>query len=122
VRFLVDQNLSARVAELLGELDHDAVHTSSLGLEVADDEAVLARARDDDRVLISADSDFGMILAPTRAQRPSVLYIRRSQGRRVEQVVQLIADSLEIVEEALHDGSLVVLGDGSVRIRQLPVL
>jgi predicted nuclease of predicted toxin-antitoxin system len=122
VRFLVDQNLSARVAELLGELDHDAVHTSSLGLEVADDEAVLARARDDDRVLISADSDFGMILAATRAQRPSVLYIRRSQGRRVEQVVQLIADSLEIVEEALHDGSLVVLGDGSVRIRQLPVL
>jgi predicted nuclease of predicted toxin-antitoxin system len=40
---LVDQNLSARVAELLGDVGHGVGHTASLGLEVADDEVVLGQ-------------------------------------------------------------------------------
>ncbi len=122
MRFLVDQNLSPRIVALLISEGHDAVHTSGLGLERATDETVLARARNDDRVVISADSDFGTILAATRAERPSVLYIRRSQGRRVAQLVQLIVGNLDLVEEALLEGSLVVIGEGHARIRRLPVL
>lgn len=98
------------------------MHTSDLGLAGAPDEAVLDRARIEDRTLISADSDFGTILASTRAARPSVLYIRRIQGRRVEQLSDLIVANLEIVEEALREGSLVVLREGSARIRRLPIL
>lgn len=122
MRFLVDQNLSPRLAEVLVEHGHDALHTSDLGLDTASDEAVLARARTEDRILISADSDFGTILASTRAAWPSVIYIRRIQGRRVEQLADLIVGNLDIVEEALREGSLVVLGEGSARIRQLPIL
>lgn len=122
MRFLVDQNLSPRLATVLTEQGHDAVHTSDLGLDVAPDETVLERARADDRVLVSADSDFGTILASTRAVRPSVLYIRRVQGRRVEQLAALIADSLTVTDAALQDGSIVVLGEGTARIRRLPIL
>jgi predicted nuclease of predicted toxin-antitoxin system len=122
VRFLVDQNLSPRLAAVLGERGHDAVHTSSLGLEVAPDAVILERARNDSRVLISADSDFGTTLASTRAVRPSILYIRRVQGRRVEQIVTLIVDNLDATEDALGEGSIVVLGEGTVRIRRLPIL
>lgn len=122
MKFLVDQNLSPRLAAVLVEHGHDAVHTSDRGLDGAHDEAVLERARTEDRTLISADSDFGTILASTRAARPSVLYIRRIQGRRVEQLADLIVGNLDIVEEALREGSLVVLGEGNARIRRLPIL
>ena len=59
MRFLVDQNLSPRLAAFLGEHGHDAVHTSGLGLEVAPDAAVLERARNDSRMLISATQTSG---------------------------------------------------------------
>lgn len=80
------------------------------------------RARNDSRVLISADSHFGTILASTRAVRPSILYIRRVQGRRVEQLVAVIVDNLDAIKEAFGKGSVVVLGEGSVRSRRLPIL
>jgi predicted nuclease of predicted toxin-antitoxin system len=110
------------LATALAEHGHDAVHTSDLGLGDAPDEVVLNRARIEDRTLISADSDFGTILASTRAVRPSVIYIRRIQGRRVEQLSDLVVDNLDLVGEALTEGSLVVLGEGSARIRRLPIL
>jgi hypothetical protein len=67
VKFLIDQNLSPRLASLLTAAGHDAVHTDALGLATAPDEVVLERARVDDRVVVSADSDFGTVLAATRA-------------------------------------------------------
>ena len=42
---------------------------------------------EDERVLISADTDFGAILARSKPDRPSLLLIRRLAGRRaIEQV------------------------------------
>jgi len=76
VRFLVDINLSPRLADQLGALGHDVVHAWSLGLGSAPHAVLLERARSENRVLVSADSDCGTILAATRATTPSVLYLR----------------------------------------------
>lgn len=122
MRFLVDQNLSPRLVEKLNSLGHDAVHASALGLQAATDEAVLDRARSDGRVVVSADSDFGTILAATRARTPSVLYVRGTSGRRVESILARISAALPQVEAALLDGSLVVVEPSILRIRALPIL
>lgn len=121
MRFLVDLNLSPRLAARLNELGHDAVHASDLGLDARPDREVMDRARREERVIISADTDFGMILASTHATSPSFVLVRRMQGRRVDDLVELIASSLPQIEEALGEGSVVVLG-GIVRIRRLPIL
>jgi predicted nuclease of predicted toxin-antitoxin system len=47
VRFLLDQNLSIRLAEMLDAAGHDVVHTAQLGLSGADDLTVLVRAAAD---------------------------------------------------------------------------
>jgi predicted nuclease of predicted toxin-antitoxin system len=77
VRFLIDNNLSPLLAETLNAAGHDAMHVRDLGLHAATDQVVLEQARSDDRVLISADTDFGALLARSRDAEPSILMIRR---------------------------------------------
>lgn len=79
MRFLVDENLSRRLPELLAAYGHDAVHVADAGLRSASDDEVLQAARRNDRILISADTDFGTLLAMERAEGPSVILIRREQ-------------------------------------------
>jgi predicted nuclease of predicted toxin-antitoxin system len=49
MRFLLDENVSHRVASHLKAAGHDAVHVSDIGLTSAEDLVVLVRARDEDR-------------------------------------------------------------------------
>jgi predicted nuclease of predicted toxin-antitoxin system len=59
VRFLVDAQLPARLARLLCDEGHDAIHSSTLpeGNRTSDTE-IAAIADADDRVVISKDRDF----------------------------------------------------------------
>lgn len=81
MKFLVDQNLSPLVAAGLCEAGHDAVHTRDLGLQEASDTVVLARASHERRIVVSADTDFGTLLAASRADGPSVVLVRRPSER-----------------------------------------
>ena len=71
MRFLVDQCLSAELAQVLADAGHDVTHLRDLGMQRAKDPQVLELARAEDRVLLSADTDFGALLARTAATRPS---------------------------------------------------
>ncbi len=121
MRFLLDNNLSPRLALLLADAGHDVVHVRDVGLAQALDELVLARAEAEDRILVSADTDFGTLLARSNRGRPSFMLIRRAAGRRVEQQAQLIVGSLEDVEPDLIAGAIVVLGERTLRVRRLPL-
>lgn len=121
MRFLVDQCLSWQVAEALSSEGHDALHLRDLGMQRATDEEVLDLARRQDRVLISADTDFSTLLAREPARRPSVVMFRRSTGRRPLQQAALLLANLPEIAEALHEGSVVVLEETRVRIRRLPI-
>lgn len=59
MRFLLDEMYGERVAELLCERGHDAVHVRSIGLGGASDADVLARAVDERRTVVTENaSDF----------------------------------------------------------------
>ncbi len=122
MRLLVDICLSPRLAKGLCALGHDAVHAAAVGLHSAGDEVVLAAAAAEDRVVLSADTDFGTILARTRASGPSVILIRRAEGRRVDELLALLAANLATVQTAVDERSVVVLGESTMRIRRLPIL
>lgn len=55
MRFLLDENLSPKLVELLGRVGHDVVHVRDIGLASASDEVVIDAASADDRILISAE-------------------------------------------------------------------
>jgi predicted nuclease of predicted toxin-antitoxin system len=81
VRFLLDANLSPLLAEALTAAGYDSVHVRDLGLLTAADRVVLERAKTENRVLISADTDFGELLAVSGATLPSVILLRRETDR-----------------------------------------
>jgi len=122
MRFLIDNNLSPVLADKLNAAGHDAVHVRDYGLHAATDQVVLARARVDNRVLISADTDFGTLLAREGADRPSILLIRRLSGRRATEHAAIILANLDVVTADLDSGAVVVLTDEWVRVRRLPIV
>ena len=121
MRLLLDNNLSPRLVDVLAQDGWDVVHVGSLGLRAASDRVVLQTARDDDRILVSADTDFGTLLAASHEPGPSVVLVRRVIDRRVEQLVSLLIANLPQVDEDLRLGSIVVIGDDSLRVRRLPI-
>ena len=121
MKFLIDNNLSPLLAEGLKAAEHDAVHLRDLGMQAAPDPAVLQRALVDERVLVSADTDFGGLLSRSRATGPSVLLIRRLAGRRAAEQSAIILANLDQIAEDLTAGAVVVIGDDWIRIRRLPM-
>lgn len=121
MRFLVD-NLSPVLAEILRTAGHDVSHVREIGLQAAADELVLARAEAEQRVVVSADTDFGALLSRSGARFPSLLLIRRLVGRRAAEQAATILANLPTVADDLEAGAVVVLTDDWVRIRRLPML
>ena len=120
LRFLVDNALPPRLADLLLAAGHDACHVRAYGMQAATDEAILARAFEEDRIVISADSDFGVILAVQGATRPSFILFREPDLRAASDYIHLLLPALPLLEPELAAGCVAVFRNGRLRVRRLP--
>ena len=120
LRYLVDECLSPRLCALLIDAGHDAVHVGDRGLLGAPDDAVIRAALAESRTVVSADTDFGELLAASGAPYPSVVLFRR-QSRIAETQAQVLLDNLLDVQSDLDAGAVVVLAQDRLRVRRLPL-
>lgn len=121
MRFLLDQNQSPLLVGLLAAAGHDAVHVRDVAMATAIDREILSFALEQQRVVVSADTDFGELLARSNASGPSILLFRRQGQRRASDVATLLLANLDALIEDLDAGAVVVFDADRVRVRRLPI-
>ena len=120
IKMLLDQGLPRTTANLLRERGWDVQHVSERGMSRAEDSAIIALARQEQRMVVTLDADFHALLAVSGATGPSVLRIRM-EGLKADQVVSLVERVLALASEELNQGAMITVTDGKVRIKLLPV-
>lgn len=121
MKLLLDANLSPEIARLLKEVEHDAIHVADIGLLTATDPEILRAAAKEERILLTADSDFGALLALGSLASPSVLLLRSADHLRPNEQAELIAANLPQIAEDLEKGAIVSLTRDRLRVRELPI-
>ena len=101
MRFLSDMGISPQTAAFLESLGHDAVHLHAHGLDRMEDSAILDKAREEGRILLTHDLDFGQLIAASGARLPSTVVFRLRNmrperlNRRLENIVSQHRELLE---------------------------
>ena len=120
MKFLIDNALPPRLAELLNEAGHDGTHVRAYGMQAAGDPEILERAREEGRIIVSADTDFGAVLAAQEAAQPSFVLFRDPTLMTARDYMRVLVAALPLLEADLAKGCVAVFRRSRLRVRRLP--
>jgi len=120
LRFLADMNISPKTVRLLQEQGWDILRVSEVLPSSAKDLEVLAFARRKQRVVITQDLDFSVLLALSGYSSPSLVTLRLPFPEP-ETVARRLLEVVPQVESFLLRGCAVTVEEHAVRIRRLPI-
>lgn len=117
MKLLADQDVYASTIRSLSGLGHDVVPAAQLGLAQAEDAELLRVARDEGRILVTRDRDFGALVF-VQGGGPGVIYLRilPSMQNPVHAELERV---LTLYSEQELQSSFIVIEPGRHRIRRL---
>ena len=121
MRFLVDLNMSPITVSLFNDMGHDAIAVKDVMPPSSPDTDIVAKAVEENRVVVTMDSDIPSLIAESHSAEPSVIFIRIS-NQPVEVVNRALTRALPDIYDDLSFGAIVVIGLVRQRIRRLPIL
>jgi len=121
MKFLGDVGVSTSTLRALREAGYDAVHLREQNLHRLPDDAILLKAIEEGRTVITFDLDFGDLLATGGGRLPSVI-IFRLHNQTPPNVTKKLFDLLALETPRLEAGALIIVEDTRYRIRPLPVI
>ena len=114
MKFLLDVCAASRsMHALLADLGHDVLPAREAAPR-ATDNALLALANAEERVLVTEDKDFGELVFVHRLPHPCII---RFVDMRVSEKVAAMSELLEQHGDAMHEGALIVVTRSRMRIR-----
>lgn len=117
MKFLLDQDVYASTARFLSGLGHDVLPVSKIGLSRASDSDVLKTSREQDRIFVTRDRDFGGLVF-VQNMKVGVVYLRMLPSTQ-NVVHQELARVLQDHSEAELKKAFVVVEPGRHRFRRL---
>jgi len=120
MRFLADMGVSPQTVAFLEGLGHNAVHLHAQGLDRMEDSAILDKAREESRILLTHDLDFGELIAASGARLPSIV-VFRLRNMRPDKVNRYLESIVSQQRELLEQGAIISVTEGQIRVRVLPI-
>jgi predicted nuclease of predicted toxin-antitoxin system len=117
MKFLADAHIGRAMTAYLLALGHDVLHAATLPLKLSDS-AILRRAADDVRIVLTADKDFGELCFLRLIPCSGVVLLRLSASSEVERL-DIFRRLWPAIEQNVV-GHFVVVTDKSVRRSPLP--
>ena len=121
MKLLLDQGLPRSAAALLRDAGIDALHVGEIAMSEAEDIAIITRADQDNRIVVTLDADFHTLLALNELTSPSVIRIR-IEGLKAEALKKLLLAVIIVCTEDLKNGAAITIDSNRVRIRKLPLI
>ena len=116
MRFKIDENLPVEVAEALRDLGHEADTVEDEGLAGAVDQAIVAAARIDARILLTLDQGLAdSVRFPAATHAGLVLFRPGSLGRK--KVVDYVLSRLPALVRLNLSERVTVVTDERIRVR-----
>jgi len=112
--------LSPKWADALNEAAYEARHWSSVGPGNAPDASIFEFARREGAVILTADLDFGTLLAGARTGKPSVIQLRLPRIS-LEKAWDPTLRALTQFRSEIEAGALVTIDAVNIRVRILPL-
>ncbi len=120
IKLIGDMNISPQTVTVLQQQGWDIIRVLDVLPASASDVEILNFARQENRVIVTHDLDFSMLVALSGYNQPSLITLRLS-STDLNTVNQKLLEILPQIEQQLQAGSAITIEDTAVRIRQLPI-
>jgi len=120
MKFLADMGISPGTVDFLRRSGYDTVYLHEERLDRLPDPDILAKARREERVVLTHDLDFSELVAISGARLPSVVTFRL-RDMRPANVNRHLQATVEQHREAMESGAIITVTEGLVRVRRLPI-
>lgn len=112
MRFLIDENLGARFADILGRHGYNILFAGN-AMRGAPDENILSFAEKENLIILTDDKDFGELIFRLNKSTKGIILFRASTTNPKK----LFEMAEGVLEKA--KGKFIVVKEGQVRIRDL---
>lgn len=117
MRCFLDENLSPQLAVRLNAYGYDVICAYDAGLCGKSDEAIREFAAQQNRVLITLDSDFADLMRYPVTGTPGVIWLKPVPPITLASIEQQLLTAIDLLHSRDLRGLLVVVADGRIRSR-----
>ena len=120
MKFLADMGISQKTVEWLQNQGYNIVHLREEGLQKLSDEAILVKAKNEERIILTMNLDFTNLLAWSRETLPSVIIFRLG-NENYDKINPQLEKVISQCENELLTGTIISVSDDAFRVRNLPI-
>lgn len=112
MKFLVDRCAGRRLAEWLSSLGHDVIEARSLGKDPGDS-VLLEWAAEENRILVTIDTDFGQLVYVNRARHCGIVRLPDVPAQKRIQLMEMV---IARYSSQLETGQIITVRGEKIRV------